>query len=412
MKYTMVIADDEQLALKSQELFIKKEFPDITILGLASNGIELKQMLEELEPDIAIVDIRMPGLQGIEVIELLRHSNSLKTHYIVNTAYSDFEYIQKALNLRTDGYMLKPGKREEWISTVRQICGMIAEEKQESMKNRLFQDAINVVSPVLGSEILQSIFTEHINEEDFATWCSINNVIFECGCIAVFLPEKKKQLDRKHVNMELETTINSLCKFLATVTEKGVVMMLFVPSGLQKDRQQSWCNELVFLISGKLEEIFHTRWVFGIGGIYGSFPEMKASYRDSIQSFEEKKQNTACLQEENPDKADSYVAKTKQYVDIYFHRDLSLADCAEEVGISPYYLSHIFKERTGQNFIEYLSEKRIREAKKLALDNQLTIKDIAERVGYLNITYFCKVFKRVTGQTIGEYRKEQEKKRK
>lgn len=110
------------------------------------------------------------------------------------------------------------------------------------------------------------------------------------------------------------------------------------------------------------------------------------------------------------DKADFYVSKTKQYVDVYFQRDLSLVECAADVGISPYYLSHIFKERTGQTFIEYLSEKRIEEAKLLALNERFTIKDIAERVGYLNTTYFCKVFKRVTGQTIGEYRKKNRRK--
>ena len=69
MKFTMVIADDEMVTLKGEELFIKKEFPDITIVGMATNGIELKQMLEELRPDIAVVDIHMPGLSGMEVIE-------------------------------------------------------------------------------------------------------------------------------------------------------------------------------------------------------------------------------------------------------------------------------------------------------------------------------------------------------
>ena len=61
MSYTMVIADDEPIVLKSQELFIQKEFPEIDIVGMAKNGIELKEMLEAYRPDLAIVDIRMPG---------------------------------------------------------------------------------------------------------------------------------------------------------------------------------------------------------------------------------------------------------------------------------------------------------------------------------------------------------------
>ena len=112
MKYTMVIADDEPVVLKSTELFLKKEFPDIEIVGMAENGIKLKEMLEAYKPDMAIVDIRMPGLSGIEVIELLQHKKC-STHFIISTAYSDFDYIKKALDLKTDGYLVKPSKREE-----------------------------------------------------------------------------------------------------------------------------------------------------------------------------------------------------------------------------------------------------------------------------------------------------------
>ena len=411
MKFTMVIADDEMVTLKGEELFIKKEFPDITIVGMATNGIELKQMLEELRPDIAVVDIRMPGLSGMEVIELLQHKNHWRTHYIINTAYSDFEYVKQALDLETGGYILKPGKREEWIATVERLCAAIVRERQEDQKRESFQSAIDVVSPVLGSEILQSVFMETVDEKAFTTYCSINNITFHKGCITIFLSDEKISLERKRLDQELKEGLNGLCEFLATVTDNGVVVMFFVPQELEENRQQAWCNELVFLITRRLEEAFHTGWTSRIGGIYGTFPEMRLSYRDCAAQFEQRRQGVREAPESGGvDKADFYVSKTKQYVDVYFQKDISLVECAADVGISPYYLSHIFKERTGQTFIEYLSEKRIEEAKLLALNERFTIKDIAERVGYLNTTYFCKVFKRVTGQTIGEYRKKNRRK--
>ena len=80
------------------------------------------------------------------------------------------------------------------------------------------------------------------------------------------------------------------------------------------------------------------------------------------------------------------------------------------MGISPYYLSHIFKDKTGRTFIEYLTEVRINYARELCLDQSLSIKDISERCGYLNTTYFYKVFKKIVGSTIGEYRKKKQKK--
>ena len=69
--YTMIIADDESIARKSLELFIKKEFPDIRVIASVADGLELIRSVEENIPDIAIVDINMPGINGIDAIGLL-----------------------------------------------------------------------------------------------------------------------------------------------------------------------------------------------------------------------------------------------------------------------------------------------------------------------------------------------------
>lgn len=406
MNLTMVIADDEPLSLKSEELFIRKEFPGITIIGLAENGIVLKQMLEELKPDIAIVDIRMPGLSGIEVIELLQHKECA-THFIINTAYSDFEYVKKALDLKTDGYLLKPGKREESIEVINRLCRTVESEKEENEKQNHLRSALNVVNPVLGNEILMSIFADSCDEEEFETYCSINGIDFSYGCIATFLPKTKQDISRKVVNKELTKVLNGICAFLTTITEHGIIVMLFVPEKLEKEGQKNWCKEVTLLVAKCLEEKLGIEYLYGIGNVYASFACMQNSYKDSIKEFQadEKAENT--FFKENADKIESYIVRTKDYVKAYFSNDISLIDCANYVGISPYYLSHIFKNKTGQTFVEYLSMVRIAEAKRLSSNTKLTIKDIAERCGYFNITYFCKVFKRFTGMTMVEYRKQE-----
>jgi YesN/AraC family two-component response regulator len=132
---------------------------------------------------------------------------------------------------------------------------------------------------------------------------------------------------------------------------------------------------------------------------------MRNSYKSSIKEFQTDGQTENTLFLENADKIESYIAKAKSFINTYFADDISLIDCAKSVGISPYYLSHIFKNKTGQTFVEYLSIVRMIEAKRLLTNPNLTIREISERCGYFNITYFCKVFKRCTGKTIGEYRR-------
>lgn len=99
---TMIIADDESITAKSLEMFVKKEFPEIKVIAVATNGIELVQLTEREKPDMAIVDINMPGLSGIHAIEILK-SRGIETRFIINTAYDDFAYVKQALDMKVDG---------------------------------------------------------------------------------------------------------------------------------------------------------------------------------------------------------------------------------------------------------------------------------------------------------------------
>ena len=74
------------------------------------------------------------------------------------------------------------------------------------------------------------------------------------------------------------------------------------------------------------------------------------------------------------------------------------------LNLNPAYVSKIFKEVTGKTFVEYLTWVRIEKSKKLLCEADLTIKDIAELVGYNNSHCFIKVFKEDAGITPGEYR--------
>lgn len=405
MKLTMVIADDELVVLKSESVFLKKYFPDIEIVGLAENGIQLKQMLEEKKPDMAIVDIRMPGLSGIEVIEFLQHKKC-STHFVISTAYSDFEYVKKALDLRTDGYLLKPSKMDEKLELINRMCRTIEREKKEKTRQNSLESAIGRVNSVLGREILMSIFSESLDEEGFEDYCSLNNIRFCGGCIATLLPKSKIEISKRKVNEILEKCLHGLCDFLSTVTSRGVVIMFFVPEELEKTKELKWCEELTVRAAKCVETEMQVECLYSTGKVYRSFSEMADSYEDSVEALKESRKTLYdFVSKENPDKIFSYVERAKQYVEMNYVKDISLMDCAKHVGISPYYLSHIFKERTGQTFIEFLSKVRIEKAKRLCCDTRLTINEISEQCGYLNITYFCRVFKRLTGKTIGEYRK-------
>jgi two-component system response regulator YesN len=88
-----------------------------------------------------------------------------------------------------------------------------------------------------------------------------------------------------------------------------------------------------------------------------------------------------------------------------YHTSLTLEDVAQQVYISPYYLSHMFREELEITFVEYLTMVRIEEAKKLLKDSSQSIVAIASQVGYEDASYFSKVFKKNVGMSPNQYRK-------
>ena len=103
----VLIADDEKIECVALEKMLKELFPEIFFLPSVYNGLEMIRMVEAQTPDILIVDINMPLLNGLEALEALRAKN-YKMEIIIHTAYSEFEYLHKAMQLGAYEFLVKP----------------------------------------------------------------------------------------------------------------------------------------------------------------------------------------------------------------------------------------------------------------------------------------------------------------
>ena len=103
----LVIADDEKFTRDCIVDFTDWSRHGIEIVGVANDGLEAFDMLLKLKPDIAILDIQMPGITGLDVIEKLK-GKGLDTVFIVVSSFDSFEYARKAVHLGVEEYLLKP----------------------------------------------------------------------------------------------------------------------------------------------------------------------------------------------------------------------------------------------------------------------------------------------------------------
>jgi two-component system response regulator YesN len=104
------------------------------------------------------------------------------------------------------------------------------------------------------------------------------------------------------------------------------------------------------------------------------------------------------------EKSNTVIETAQAYIQENYARDISLDDVSKAVNISPYYFSKIFKEGTGEGFVEYLTNIRIEKAKELLSTTEYSMREICSMCGYSDPNYFSRSFKKKIGVTPTEYK--------
>jgi two-component system, response regulator YesN len=154
--YKLLIVDDEPLEREAMRLILTKHISRITICGEAENGFEALCMSDELEPDIVLVDINMPGMDGLATIEKMQQ-RGFHCRYIILTSYSSFDYARKALRLGVEDFLLKPADLETVRDTILKVIDSIETESKQIMTQEKMKDKINEMQPVVQSDIFRAI---------------------------------------------------------------------------------------------------------------------------------------------------------------------------------------------------------------------------------------------------------------
>lgn len=126
--YKVMLVDDEKFIRKSLLNRIHWDRWGLQVEAEAENGVEALQMIEQFRPQIIFVDIRMPLMDGLEFIQEARKRYS-NIHYIITSAYDDFDYARQAISLGVDDYILKPVKVPEVERLLERIVHKLTEEE-------------------------------------------------------------------------------------------------------------------------------------------------------------------------------------------------------------------------------------------------------------------------------------------
>ncbi len=186
-KIRVMIIDDEESARKLMRAAIRWESLDMEVVGEAASGIEAINVIDDLRPDIAFVDISMPFMNGIEFTETAteRYPHLI---IIIMTAIDQFEYARKCVSLPVFEYMLKPMVREEITKTLERAKKKLDNEKDhwEEIKNDPSEESS-------GGENVTHQIRKYLEEHFSDSKLNLAYAAQEFGFSASYLSRKFKQ---------------------------------------------------------------------------------------------------------------------------------------------------------------------------------------------------------------------------
>lgn len=374
--YKVLFAEDELLVRLGLQNSIPWEEYQMKIAAEADNGEDAYRLFEEIHPDILITDLRMDGMDGVELVKRVREKDS-ECAIIVISCLNDFETLRMLIPYKINAYVLKAS------ITIGEICKVLKEVRDYLMSIGRFPEKTGIQT----IKIEQSISEYLLGTQENHQWDHLNMVNY---LLLFRLAEEQK------------SKINDLAMdFIYELVNRQMPGKLLIPL-----KEKEFCvfyesmnqdiESCVKRINRSIEDFLGVK--FEIICSKRANPETLREWFDRANS-----QEYRTYKEENSGK--TLIRKSIIYMQEHYREDLSLTDVSRAIGLSGNYFSHLFKKETGKNYVEYLNEIRLREVMKDLKNSDEKILVIAQKHGFQNLEYFSRFFKRQTGESPAKWRK-------
>lgn len=397
MNYRVVLADDEPEVLRSIQRTLDWEKYGFSVVGAFLNGLDVLEFLENHDVDIVFTDIRMPFMDGIE----LMHKIKEKYPYIklvIISGYDDFQYAKEALIHGVLDYILKPINAREMSEVLQKVKDKMDTELEEKQSIQKLRKLYLENQPIIRENFLNRLVLGNIKEKalqeekktglirmgEYKYWATALAQIYQ-----IEQKDHGETMDSQLASIYIRNLIRKMKEYLIKADMSSnsyqAYSMSVINALLVFARQQDL----------EIEEVFD-----GIPN-YLEIMQKYASADTFMEWLEEQCIRLNANQgRERENKAKGIIEEAKQKIQEEFgDPDIGLEKIAAEVGLTQTYFSSLFKKETGMSFVEYLTDTRMKEAMRLLKETNEKIYVVAQKVGYLESGYFSHVFKKKYGMS-------------
>lgn len=412
--YKLLIVDDEPLVQVGIKSMLNWADYEIEVIGTAVNGSAALKIIEEASPDIIITDIKMPVMDGLELIRQIRkkHGNDYPD-FIILTSYEDFHMVKEAIKYQVTDYLVKVELTSEALSnavlrSIDRVKKQIPVVSQESDKEAKLVESLNDKFFI---RLLNNLFDSEDQFKSQAKDLSLNfshNRFLCCyGClneeIGMDLPlDKRLGLFANSVQMINELVNKYVPAYVIGLDSRHFAIIFCIDSlpDMSDSSNLERFEKIVDAINDTLEKYYNTSFTYGIGRFVSDPMNIYESCKVARSSFKEKTGGS----DTDETSVDNHIVRSvKKYIREHSSERLSLNDVANCFNISPNYLSQLFSKYNDCGFSEYVNICKVKESKVLLAKGIYRVYEVADMMGFESSFYFSKVFKKYEGISPTDY---------
>jgi two-component system response regulator YesN len=396
MPWTVLIADDEPKIRRGLTQLLASHAQEFTVVGEAEDGERALEMISACRPDLLLVDIRMPFVDGLELIgRLVAAEGENNLRVVVISGHDEFDYARQALGLGVFDFLLKPVDEDVLIGTLRRAAADLGRARAKDTQLLRARELAAKNRPVLIEGFFREALAGGLSPADWDETAAFLGLHFQ-GTPQLALvatgespgPAGRPLWAGLALRRVAEEAFAGFPNLLLSWDDPGTLAVL-----AEEDRDEVWTRAL--------DQLEHrAREVLGLVVSVDrvpvpGFPATLASIWEDLVVDRRDRSPHGTL-----------ATLALNVLERRFKEpELSLDDLAVELQVSPGHLSRVLKQATGVPFVEALARVRVRKATILLGDPSVKMYEVAERVGYSSQHYFSRAFRRVLGVAPTDYRR-------
>jgi len=396
--WKVMIADDEPKIRRGLRTTIERLRPDMKVVAEAEDGEMALALVQKEAPDILMIDVRMPFLNGLELIEKINGVLS-DCIIIVVSGHDEFEYARRALQLKVFEYVLKPVPQEVLASVLARAEETLAATRRQKQYVAWARDQLERNMPLLQEQFLRDWVRARLSPLEIAEQLQFLGMDTTGGLAMAVIHvveriaaapsgERDRRLALYAVRSVVEECFSEFTPRWVFMDEHDDIVMLARSRG-----GPSWTEAAASIDARVVPSLCQALIV--AQAVVEETPQGVPEAHEALSSEVLARSGHQNL-----------VLLAQRYMDSHYREPaLSLEEVAASTQISPGYLSRLLKRETGFSFVDYLTRVRITRAMEIMNDPAVKVYEVAEAVGYQSQHYFSRAFKRVFGRPPVEYRK-------